>query len=120
MNLPLLTYSLVICCVLMIAAGQLLFKLLGMQIEAGASVLEAKVMGVAFAAFATYGLATLLWVYVLRTLPLTKAYPFMALSFVLVPIGGVMFFSESVRLPYVLGLILIVAGVVLTGWSGTR
>ncbi len=115
-----LNLSLVLASVVMIAGGQLLFKLLGARIQAGVPYLDPKLIGIAVGAVAVYGLATVLWIHVLRTLPLTKAYPFMALSFVLVPLGGILFFSESVRLPYALGITLIVAGVILTGWSGTR
>ena len=111
---------LVLCSVLMIAAGQLLFKVLGARLQAGIPPLDPRMIGIAGGAFAIYGMATLLWIYVLKTLPLTRAYPFMALSFVLVPLGGMLFFQESVRPSYVMGLVLIVAGVVLTGWSGAR
>ena len=112
--------ALVLCSVLMIAAGQVLFKLLGLRLQAGVPILEPRMLGIALGSVAIYGMATLLWIYVLKTLPLTRAYPFMALSFVLVPLGGVLFFSEAVRPMYVAGLVLIVAGVVLTGWSGIR
>lgn len=112
--------SLVLCSVLMVVAGQLLFKLLGLKIQRGIALLEPRLIGIALTACVIYATATVLWIYLLRTLPLTKAYPFMALSFVLVPLGGVLFFSEAVRLPYMLGVALIVAGVLLTVWPSSH
>lgn len=109
-----LTYVLTLLSVAMICLGQVLFKLVGLRLQEGASPTSLRAGGVLVAAFALYGLATLLWVYVLRTAPLTRAYPLMALSFVLVPLAGVYLFSEPVRPQYLAGVALILAGVVLT------
>lgn len=75
------------------------------------------IIGLGVLSITIYAAATLVWIHVLRTVPLTKAYPFMALSFVIVPIGSVLIFSEQVRVQYVIGTLLIVAGVVITGLS---
>lgn len=110
---------LVLLSVLMICAGQLLFKLVGLRIQSVGNVLDVRVWGVGFIAISIYGAATLIWIYVLRTMPLTKAYPYMALSFVLVPLFGVLLFSEQVRPMYLLGSGLIVLGVIVTTiWGG--
>ena len=55
--------------------------------------------------------ATLLWVRILTTVPLSRAYPFVALAFVLVPAAGYLFFNESITLRYATGTALIVIGV---------
>lgn len=62
-----------------------------------------------FAAF----LASLTWMAAMTRLPLSHAYPFMSLSFVLVVILGGVLFSEPITLPKLVGLGLIVAGVVV-------
>jgi len=115
--MPLTTLMLILSSVAMICSGQLLFKALGKKLHEGLAVTDPGVAALAVLAIGIYGLATLLWIYVLRTVPLTKAYPFMALSFVIVPIGSILFFSEQVRLQYVIGTALIVAGVVITTLS---
>jgi drug/metabolite transporter (DMT)-like permease len=104
-------YALTLASVAMICAGQVLFKLVGLRLTQG-TVWQAG--GLLLTALAIYGVATLLWVYVLRTVPLTKAYPFMALSFILVPLAGVYLFSEPVRPQYLVGVALILAGIVIT------
>lgn len=57
-----------------------------------------------------YGLATLFWIYILKSIPLNQAYSFMALSFVFVAIGSYWFFNEKISLNLILGLILIIVG----------
>lgn len=65
------------------------------------------------AAFSIYILATLLWVNVLKTVPLSRAYMFMSLSFVLVPVAGILLFGEQISLPYIIGSVLVVVGLLL-------
>lgn len=60
-----------------------------------------------------YGIATLLWISLLRYVPLNKAYVFMALSFVLVPIASYYIFSEQITVGYWIGVALIVSGVIV-------
>ena len=55
--------------------------------------------------------ASLLWVRFLTTVTLSRAYPFAALAFVLVPAAGYLFFHEPITLRYALGTALIVVGV---------
>lgn len=61
--------------------------------------------------FAAAFLAGLCWMLAIEKLELAYAYPFMALSFVLVPLGSTFFFGEVVPPMQWLGLGLIVAGV---------
>lgn len=60
-----------------------------------------------------YFLLTVLWIWLLSFIPLNKAYPFVALNFVLVPAAGVLVFSESLTLLNGIGLFLIALGIVL-------
>lgn len=112
--MTILNTLLILISVLMICVGQLLFKLVGVRIQSGLHLLDFKVWAVACTAIAIYGSATILWIAILRTVPLVKAYPYMALSFVLVPLGSVLFYSEKVHWIYVVGTGLIVIGVILT------
>jgi drug/metabolite transporter (DMT)-like permease len=105
---------LVLLSVLMVCAGQLLFKLVGLRLNAGLALFDSKVWTVAILSMVIYGSATVLWIAVLRTVPLVKAYPYMALSFVLVPLGSIFFYSEKVQWTYAIGAALIVVGVMLT------
>ena len=99
-----------------IAAGQILFKRAATQIgsaEGTSWVLEVARLPTMWLALALYGAATLLWVRILTTVPLSRAYPFMALAFVLVPAASYVFFNESLTLRYAIGTALIIAGVIV-------
>jgi drug/metabolite transporter (DMT)-like permease len=65
--------------------------------------------------FASALLASVTWALALTRLELSFAYPFMALSFVLVLISGAVFLSESLTFPKVAGVTLIVLGLVIVG-----
>jgi drug/metabolite transporter (DMT)-like permease len=66
-----------------------------------------------WAAVALYAGATLLWVRILTSVPLSRAYPFAALAFVLVPAAGYLFFQEQITIRYAVGVTFIVIGVVI-------
>lgn len=106
-------YILLIGFTLLMSSGQMLFKIAA---DSGQSrPLPAALMnGWLAAALALYGGATLLWVYILRTTPLSVAYPFAALSFVIVPIGAWTFFGEVLSWRYAAGMLLIILGILLT------
>lgn len=116
--MSLLQIAAVLLCVALIAVGQILFKYVGLLSVTTPGGWSVHVVMSALAAFAVYGTATLVWIYLLRTIPLTKAYPFMALSFVLVPLGAAVLFGERLNGAYTLGLVLIVAGVLIVSRAG--
>lgn len=99
----------------MISAGQVLFKMTGLRLaeRTDASPLRVLVDPFLLSALAIYGAGTLLWIYVLRHLPLGQAYPFMALSFVLVPLASVLIFHEVLTLRYWIGTAMIIAGMIV-------
>ncbi len=68
-------------------------------------------------ALGAYAASVVTWVLALRTLPLSFAYPFMALAFLLVPIASILFFRETINVWQwcFLGLLVIaVAGFALS------
>ena len=99
---------------LMIAGGQVLFKLTSQRLSAaGAPFTHALIDPVFMAAVALYGTATVLWIYVLKAVPLSFAYSFMALSFVFVPLLAALFLGESLGLRTALGTACIIAGLLI-------
>jgi drug/metabolite transporter (DMT)-like permease len=64
--------------------------------------------------FAAAFIAGICWMLAIERLDLALAYPFLALSFVLVPLGSLYFFGELVPPMQWLGLGLIVAGVTVS------
>jgi len=61
-----------------------------------------------------YAISTLMWVYTLKYLPLSKVYPFTFLTFAFVLLISVFFFKEEISLLNLFGILLIVMGVVLS------
>ena len=65
-------------------------------------------------ALALYGSAIVLWIKVLQSVPLSVAYPAMALVFVFVPLAGVVVFEETQGIRFFAGIVLIALGIWLT------
>ena len=106
---------------LFMAAGQVLFKKVSLMIPSLDSWRAIVSLGsnVWFlVAISLYMLATFLWIDILREIPLSKAYPFIAIGFVLVPLAGYIFFAEPLNARYFAGVALIVAGIYLTALTG--
>ncbi len=97
---------------LLIAIGQVLFKMT--STSTGDFSLRGLVMLAAnpilIAALVIYGCGTIVWIYVLKSVPLTIAYSFMGLTFCFVPLLAQVFFGEPLTLRYILGTALIFAG----------
>lgn len=109
-----MAYILVALCVISLAAGQLLFKTVsGKMSNLSSLLLTYDTAKFFFAAMALYGVSTLLWISALRTLPLSKAYPFMAIGFIIVPIAAHLIFGERLTYLYFIGATIIVCGIII-------
>ena len=99
--------------VFMLAVGQVLFKFAANGIDiaqkgfVGAVLLNKWLI----VALVVYFVATVLWLLVLRKVPLNLAYPFVALAFIFVPVLGHYLLGEPLRLQSLLGAALIGLGV---------
>lgn len=109
-----LTTLLALGCVIGISIGQLLFKASANELAKAADGYSTRGLVLLFTALAFYGLITLAWVWLLKSAELGKIYPFMALAFVLVPLGSHYFFGEAFTPRYFIGIGLIMAGIVVT------
>jgi undecaprenyl phosphate-alpha-L-ara4N flippase subunit ArnE len=63
--------------------------------------------------FGCYVVVTILWLLVLRSLPLSQAFPALGLTFALVPIASHYYLHEKVVFSQWLGIIIIVFGTIL-------
>lgn len=109
-----MTYVVAIICVIGIAIGQILFKLSAAALKESGSFFDLRTMFILGSALVLYGVTTIAWVWVLQKIDLGKAYPLMALAFVLVPIGSHLFLGERFSPQYFVGVALIMAGIVVT------
>jgi drug/metabolite transporter (DMT)-like permease len=99
------------------AAGQLLFKAAALRLPAQGNLAErllALTHNVYFlAALAVYFGLSLVWVWLLRFTPLSRAYLFVALSFALVPLAAALAFDEPLSARFLIGAALTVCGLIL-------
>ncbi|MEH2027859.1 EamA family transporter [Nostoc sp.] len=63
--------------------------------------------------FICYAFMTILWLYVLRTIPLSQAFPVLGLMYALVPIASHYILKEEVVFSQWLGISIIISGVIL-------
>lgn len=66
-----------------------------------------------FSSFFSAFLASLTWMLALKEFELSKAYPFMSLSFVLVLVISFFLLKESVSIQKIVGCILIITGIIV-------
>jgi drug/metabolite transporter (DMT)-like permease len=100
--------------------GQILLKLLAGYVGTvqGRLLEQAvifRIIGYLGALALTYGVVFLLWIYVLRTVELNRAFLYAALTFVFVPLLSYMILGENIRPATVVGAALIVCGIIVSG-----
>ena len=96
--MPARSLLLTLACVLLIAVGQLLFKSAAGQWRVDGwswATLRGFLSPVMLIALVIYAAATLLWVFVLRTVPLSSAYALFSLAFLIVPLLAWIFLGET-------------------------
>ena len=107
------------------AVAQVLLKLGATGMRAGAVtgetslVLDYQAMlssPMTLAGLAAYGASALLWLKVLSLVPLSQAYPFVALGFVLTTAAGIFVLGEPLVFTRLFGTALILSGVLLVGY----
>ena len=64
-----------------------------------------------------FGLSAVLWLFVLAKIPLSSAYPFVALGIAITVTAGRLLFSEPVSLIKLIGVGLVIVGVISVGVS---
>lgn len=99
------------------AGGQVLFKSAALRYLPDGTATERSLSLVFNAYFmgavALYVALTLLWVWLLTFIPLSRAYPFVALAFAITPLLGGIFFAEPITSKLLAGIALMLGGLVL-------
>jgi drug/metabolite transporter (DMT)-like permease len=107
---------LTVLCVALLAVGQMLFKSAAEQWRIDGwswTSLRGFFSPPLLAALALYAVATVLWVFVLRTVPLSLAFPVYALTFIIVPLMAYFVWDEPVTYNTLLGGVVIMLGVII-------
>ena len=66
-----------------------------------------------FTGFVLYGISSLLWIMILKNIPLSIAYPTLSLGYIAVLIISYLYLGETLTLYNVFGSLLIIVGVAL-------
>ena len=113
----------VIACTLIGAMAQVLIKLGSAHLaQTGLIATATGILTIPqlFAGYCLYGIFTGLLVFALRDAELSILSPLIALSYVWVTVASVLIFHETMNLPKVCGLAIVVLGVVVLGRGGAR
>jgi drug/metabolite transporter (DMT)-like permease len=96
-----------------ISVGQLLFKIAANKLT-GESIFDIAtrmfIDPYVLSALLIYLLITIIWMWILTEVPLSKAYPFVVLSYIFTPFLAAIFLYESITASYVIGVCLICSG----------
>jgi drug/metabolite transporter (DMT)-like permease len=100
-----------------ISAGQLLLKLAAVNLQnsrvPGITVYGLHINAYLAVGVALLGVSTLIWVSVLRSVPLSFAYPLMALCFIIVPALSYLILNEPLSWKLAIGSGLIGIGLIV-------
>lgn len=109
-------WILILLPVLLLAAGQIAAKKGALVIAGGGSALNVFIL----LGYAVLLMRGLVWIAVLREVPLSFAYPFISLSYVLVLVLADRVFGEAITGRHLAGTALIVAGLAAVWWGQKR
>jgi multidrug transporter EmrE-like cation transporter len=98
-----------------ISTGQVMFKIVSERLDAPSlnSLVRLFLDPLMLLALTIYGVGTIVWIYLLRTVPLSTAYPFMGLPFCLVPILSAYWLGEPLSWRTGVATAMIIGGLVV-------
>ncbi|MHC0038511.1 EamA family transporter [Pseudoneobacillus sp. C159] len=119
--MSLFNFFLILLNTLVLVSGQFLWKFGLMQKPDGFKGLS-ELWPIFFSPFifsgiVIYGLATVLWLFILTRVPLSIAYPIQSLAYVFAVFGAYFIFQESLSVLKVTGVLFIMIGVSFVGIS---
>lgn len=100
-----------------LAIGQVMFKQVGLAIRGRPpldSALDILSHHAFYLALSIYAFSTFLWIWILSRVPLSQAYPWVAVGVAIVPLMGWYIFGERIKPAFWLGVLLIVLGIIVT------
>lgn len=102
---------------ILLSVGQILFKQASQSLneDTGSAAFSSLLSSVSFwSALVLYGGSTLLWIWLIRDIPLVRAYPFVALAFIVVPILSHFILDERMTRAGIVGATFIFLGIVIS------
>jgi len=112
LTLPML--GLILFCVVAETAREVCFK----QSASDGAALSVLAKPITWLGILLWAVELFSWTAVLEHVPLTIAFPLMALSYVVIVFAGAVIFKENINLRHATGVFLVTAGVVCVGVTG--
>lgn len=99
--------------IFILSAGQILFKVASVKLDLSYKGLVTGLLfnPILILAVAIYTVATVFWLFILKSMPLNVAYPLTALGFFIVPLLSFLFLGEELRWTSFVGAGIIMLGV---------
>jgi drug/metabolite transporter (DMT)-like permease len=97
---------------LVVALGQILFKMTAVA-NSGQGIAGLLTNVTFWIAIVLYGAATLAWIPTIESVPITRAYFFMALTYLYVPALSAIFLHETISVRVWLGTAVVIAGITI-------
>ena len=121
--MSILNFSLIFLNTMILVGGQFLWKfgLIGRtdSYQSVSGVVKLFLSPYIMSGLFMYGLATVLWLFILTRVPLSVAYPVQSLAYIFAVFGAYFVFNEPLTMPKIIGVLLIMAGVSLIGLQGS-
>jgi multidrug transporter EmrE-like cation transporter len=115
-----INYIFILGSVVTIVCGQIIFKYAAKELQIDPSFgyitlvrTNIQPVGLVVSALALYLIATMAWIQALRTVPLSIAFMFNSIAFVLVPLASFLLFHEQIPKFFIPGVAMIIAGIFL-------
>lgn len=108
-----INYVILLFSAILAALGQVFLKLGSM----GGSITTILFSSQIWLGLIFYVMGSVLWIYALSKEPLSKVYPFAALTFILIFFFSYFFFNENISLRQLLGLFFIFLGFIVLSLS---
>ena len=106
-------YLLLVLCVLSASLGHVMFKSTANTLKSLNSIWGLALEPIFITALCLYGITTIGWIWCLQDVPLSKAYLFMSLAYVFIPLLSWICFGEIISLQYIFSVCLIVCGIMV-------
>lgn len=110
--------GLCLVCVTMVSLGQVLLRLVAINARDVVPTYSIAFVGSTWLAVAVYGGAMLMWLYILGRVPLSVAFPFFGLCFMLVPLLSHWIVGDPVSASTWVGAGVILVGISISTVSG--
>jgi len=102
-------------------AAQLSFKMASFKVLGAVGFMDSWILNSwLWTAIIASGLGALFWLFALRCLPLSIAYPWTAMIYVLTPLFSALVFKDVLSFQYGIGITFIVFGVFITTFGASE